>query len=154
MIIILEGPDGSGKSMLAQKLAQQTGYMLMHRSQPKSEEDKARMMDEYKQVIKSGKNVIFDRCWYSEMVYGPVMRDTSVISHTQMFELERMMMRNGAIVIHCTGPLTTLWRRCLTRGEDYIVDKETYEHIYYSYYDLLHTVPHLVPVVTYEYQGL
>lgn len=154
MIIILEGPDGSGKTTLANKLAQQTGYTLLHRSQPKTEEDKKRMMDEYMQVIKSGKSCIFDRCWYSEMVYGPVMRDASVISYPQMFELERRLLKNGAIIIHCTGPLTTLWRRCQTRGEDYIVDKKTFDQIYYGYYDLLHTVPHLVPVVTYEYQGL
>lgn len=154
MIIILEGPDGAGKTMLAEKIRRQTGYNLVHRVQPKSEEDKTRMMDEYEQVIKSGKNCILDRCWYSEMVYGPVMRDASVITYPQMYQLEKHLASVGAIIIHCTAALNTLWKRCLSRGEDYIVDRGTYEKIYYGYYELMYEVPHIIPVVTYEYQGM
>ena len=154
MIIIIEGPDGAGKTTLANKIKDQTGYLLMHRSQPKTEEDKKRMMDEYMQVIKSGKNCVFDRSWYSEMVYGPVMRDASVITYPQMYELERMLARNGALIIHCTGPEIALWKRCLKRGEDYITDRETFSKIYTGFDELMHDVPHIVPVLTYEYKDM
>lgn len=154
MFIIIEGPDGAGKTMLANKLRDQTGYMLLHRSQPKTEEEKAKMMDEYLQVIKSGKNCIFDRAWYSEMVYGPVMRDASVIDYPQMYALEKSLAKCGAIVIHCTAPANTLWKRCTTRGEDYIVDAVTFKKIYDGYQALMYEVPHLVPVVTYEYKDM
>ena len=154
MIIILEGPDGAGKTTLANKLRQQTGFMILHRSQPKTEEDKRRMMDEYVQVLKSGKSCILDRCCYSEMVYGPVMRDDSVISYPQMYVLEQILAKHGGLVIHCTGSLQDLWKRCTTRGEDYIVDKETFTKIYNGYNVLMSQVPHLIPVVTYEYKGL
>lgn len=154
MIIILEGPDGSGKSTLASKLQAQTGYMLLHRSQPKSEEEKVKMMDEYLHVIKSGKNCIFDRAWYSEMVYGPVMRDASVIDYPQMYALEKALAKCGAIVVYCTAPTNVLWKRCTTRGEDYIVDANTFKQICDGYQSLMYEVPHLVPVVTYEYKDL
>lgn len=154
MIIILEGPDGSGKTTLANKLQKQTGYMLLHRSQPKTEEEKARMMDEYMQVIKAGKNCIMDRCWYSEMVYGPVMRDASVIGYPQMYALEKQLARVGGLVIYCTGSLQTLWKRCLARGEDYVVDKDTYTNIYLGYQTIMEDVPHLIPVVSYEYKDM
>lgn len=154
MIFILEGPDGAGKTMLANKLQEQTGYMLLHRSQPKTEEDKKRMMDEYMQVLKSGKNCIMDRCWYSEMVYGPVMRDASVISYPQMYALEKQLAQVGGLIIYCTGSLKTLWKRCQSRGEDYIVDAVKYAEIYRGYEDLMKSVPHLAPVVTYEYTGM
>lgn len=154
MIIIIEGPDGAGKSTLASKIKEQTGYMLMHRSQPKTEEDKKRMMDEYVQVIKAGKNCIFDRCWYSEMVYGPVMRDVSIISYPQMYELERLLAKNGALIIHCTAPEQTLWKRCLRRGEDYITERETFSKICNGFDALMYDVPHYVPVLTYEYKDL
>lgn len=154
MIIIIEGPDGSGKSTLAEQLHRQTGYTVLHRTQPKTEEDKQRMMEEYIQVIRAGKNVIMDRSWYSEMVYGPVMRDTSIISYLQMYELERMVAKNGAIVIHCTAPETTLWKRCLRRGEDYITKRDTFHEICVGFRDLMHNVPHLIPVVTYEYEDV
>lgn len=154
MIIILEGPDGSGKSTLAEQLHRQTGYQLLHRTQPKTEEDKKRMMEEYIQVIRSGKNVIMDRCWYSEMVYGPVMRDASVITYPQMYELEKLAAKNGAIVIHCTAPESTLWKRCLRRGEEYITKRETFHELFASYNQLMYEVPHLIPVVTYEYEDM
>lgn len=154
MIIIIEGPDGSGKSTLAELLHRQTGYTVLHRTQPKTEEDKQRMMEEYIQVIRAGKNVIMDRSWYSEMVYGPVMRNASVISYLQMYELERMAAKNGAIVIHCTAPETALWKRCLRRGEDYITKRETFHEICVGFRDLMHSVPHLIPVVTYEYEDV
>ena len=154
MIIILEGPDGSGKSTLAEQLHRQTGYQLLHRTQPKNEEDKKRMMDEYIQVMKAGKNVIMDRAWYSEMVYGPVMRDTSVITFPQMYELERLAAKNGAIVIYCTAPEATLWKRCMRRGEDYITNRDTFHAICTGFRELMNGVPHMIPVVTYEYEDM
>ena len=40
MIIIIEGPDGSGKTTLANQLSKQAGYKVIHRVQPKTEEEK------------------------------------------------------------------------------------------------------------------
>lgn len=153
MIVILEGVDGSGKTTLANQLSKQTKYPIVHRSNPKSEEDKKRMMGEYIQLIKSNKNVIFDRCWYSEMAYGPVMRDKSYIDFPQMYELERMLAKNGAMIVHCTGPASVLWKRCQTRGEDYVVCREDFNAIYNRFEDIF-AVPHYVPVVRYEYQDV
>lgn len=154
MIFILEGPDGSGKSTLADKIAKQSGYTLLHRTQPKSDEDKKHMMDEYLDVINSGKNCIFDRSWYSEMVYGPVMRDASVITYPQMYELERKLAKRGAVIIYCTAPEQVLWKRCTSRGEDYITKYEAFQQICDGFAQLMLQVPHLIPVVTYEYTGL
>lgn len=154
MIIIIEGPDGAGKTMLANKLADQTGYALIHRTQPKNDEDKKRMMDEYLDVINSGKNCIFDRSWYSEMVYGPIMRDASVITYPQMYELELKLAKRGALIIYCTASKSALWKRCTSRGEDYITTFETFENICDGFEQLMLHVPHVVPVVTYEYSGL
>lgn len=154
MIIIIEGPDGSGKSTLAEQLHRQTGYTVLHRTQPKTEEDKQRMMEEYIQVIRAGKNVIMDRSWYSEMVYGPIMRGASVITYPQMYDLEKLVAKNGAIVIHCTAPEATLWKRCLKRGEDYVTKREAFHEICLGFNQLMHDVPHLIPVVTYEYEDV
>ena len=154
MIIIIEGPDGSGKTTLANKLAKRTGYMLLHRSQPKSEEEKKKMMAEYLQVIDSGENVIMDRCWYSEMVYGPVMRDASVISYPEMYELEkRICKKGGGIIIYCTDRPDVLWNRCQERGEDYITTLSTHVDICEGFEKLM-DVPHHIPVVRYGYEDL
>lgn len=151
MIIIVEGPDGGGKSTLAQTISRQTGYTIEHRSKPQTEEEKALMMGEYVQLAKSGRNVILDRCWYSEMVYGKVMRDQSYIDYPQMYELERLLAKNGALIIYCTGPKAALWKRCTSRGEDYITCRDDFTAICEEY-DKLMEVPHYIPVVKYEYK--
>lgn len=153
MIFIIEGPDGSGKSTLAEKLSKQTGYPVVHRSQPKTEEEKKRMMGQYLAAIDNGKSIIFDRCWYSEMVYGPVMRDASVISYPEMYLLEEKLAKNGAIIIYCTDKPKTLWRRATKRGEDYVTDYDTFERICTGF-DVLMSVPHIIPVVKYDYKDL
>lgn len=151
MIIILEGPDGSGKTTLAQQLSRQTGYPIIHRSQPKTEEEKKNMMGEYLQTIRSNKNAIFDRCWYSEMAYGPVMRDKTVITYPEMYSLERMLAKSGALIVYCTGSEPTLWMRCTKRGEDYITSRDKFKAIYSNYEEIMNA-PHYVPVVRYEYK--
>lgn len=149
MIIIIEGPDGSGKTTLANQLSRQTGYKIIHRTRPKTEEEKAIMMDEYLGIIRSRENIIFDRSWYSEMVYGPVMRDASVISYSQMYDLERRLMKVGAMIIYCTDAKPVLWARCQERGEDYILDRTTFDSICDGF-DALFASPHLIPVMTYK----
>ena len=153
MIIIIEGPDGSGKTTLANKIKDQTGYILLHRSH-ETDAGAASLFEEYAQVIKAGKNCIMDRSWYSEMVYGPVMRDGSDISFHQMYELERLLAKNGALVIHCTAPEATLWKRCLKRGEDYVTTKDAFHKICNDFDALMYDVPHYVPVLTYEYKDM
>lgn len=153
MILIIEGPDGSGKTTLAEKLSKQTGYPIIHRTQPKTEEEKKLMMGEYLQTIRSGKNMIFDRCWYSEMAYGPVMRDSSVISYPEMYELEEHLAKYGAIIIYATGPKAALWQRCQKRGEDYITSRDDFNAICENF-DKIMRVPHHIPVVRYEYKDL
>lgn len=151
MIIILEGPDGSGKTTLAKQLSRQTGYPYEHRSKPENEEEKAKMMIEYLQMCKSRQNLIVDRCWYSEMVYGKVMRDQSYIDYTQMYELERMLAKGGAIIIYCTASKAALWMRATQRGEDYITSRDDFNAICEEYEKLM-SVPHYIPVVRYEYK--
>lgn len=153
MIIIIEGPDGSGKTTLASQIAKQTGYPVVHFSVPKTEEEKEQMVSMYKQAIKESKNIIFDRCWYSEMAYGPVMRKEHVISYPQMYELERMLAKRGSLIIYCTGSPEVLWRRATARGEDYVTDQQTFVEIFEAYEDIMN-VPHLVPVVKYGYTDL
>lgn len=151
MVIIIEGPDGAGKTMLAEKISRQTGWPIEHRSKPETPEEKELMMGEYVQLAKSSRNIILDRCWYSEMVYGKVMRDQTYIDYPQMYELERLLTSHGAIVVYCTGHKAALWKRATRRGEDYITSRDDFTAIC-DEYDKLMSCPHFIPVVKYEYK--
>lgn len=152
MLIILEGPEAAGKSTLAEQLHAQTGYPIIHSDKPKTEQDKLHMLMMYAGFIYADKNVILDRCWYSEMVYGNIMRDKSYVDLEQMYHLEKMILENcsGSILIHCTAPVEKLWHRCNVRGEDYVTDIKTLTRIKDGFEYLMHTTAHLIPVTKYE----
>jgi len=153
LVIILEGPDGGGKTTLANKLSIMTGYKIAHFSYPRTQDDIDRMYTMYVDALKSAGNVIFDRCWYSDMVYGPVMRDGATITYPQMFELERLAARRGAIVVYCTDSKTALWQRAMRRGEDYVTSKEKFDAICDGY-DVLFKSPHIVPIMKYTFESI
>lgn len=148
MIYILEGPDGGGKTTLAEKLSAMTRIKITHFSYPKDEEEKARMLIMYQDLLKSASNAIIDRCWYSDMAYGPVMRGAATITYPQMYELERMAANKGAMIIYCTDSKTALWTRATHRGEDYMTSREQFNQVCDNYEELFR-MPHLIPVVRY-----
>jgi thymidylate kinase len=153
MIIIIEGPDGSGKTTLAQKIALQAGYEYVHNIQPMYDGDDAYMAQMYADLIKSHSNLVLDRAWYSEMAYGPTMRDHSSISYPDMYWLEELVAKKGGMIIYCTDNVSTLWKRCQRRGEDYVVHKADFVDICEAFKEIM-SVPHLIPVVKYDYKDL
>lgn len=152
MVIVIDGPDGSGKTTLAKKLADITGYTYAHFSYPTSDWERKQMVDKYKEMIKRS-CVIFDRSWYSEMVYGPIMRGESCVSRVDMQDLELLLAKYGGIIIYCTDHPEVLWQRATSRGEDYIKDYETFLKVCAGFDDVL-GVQHLVPVFKYDYKDL
>jgi thymidylate kinase len=149
MFIIIVGPDGAGKTTLAKQLAKQTGFEIIKRNKPETEQEKKEMYENYCKIIMHKNNVIFDRFAYCEKVYGSLMRDESIISDEQLKYLESLLSMKGAIVIHCTDNIDNLWDRCTTRGERYITDKDTLDKIRKAYIKLF-SKQRLIPVVEYR----
>lgn len=121
MFFIIEGPDGAGKTTLVEQLKSQMPVATVLRFGVPKDADAQFLM--YADAIMQNANraIILDRAWYSELVYGPVMRDGSKLTVPHISALEAMVATNGGgMVIHCTAPIRTLWRRCSKRGEDYV----------------------------------
>ena len=150
MIYIIEGADGTGKTTLANYLSKATGFPIKHRSNPKNEEERKEMYNSYLEDIKSSKNVIWDRSFYSEIVYGPIMRDQSYIDKAQMLEFELLLAKSGAVIIFCDTCVDTSWDNMQERGESYITEYLVHEAIVEKYRELMIEEVHLLPVLEYE----
>lgn len=151
MFIFLDGPDGGGKTTLAKLISEMYGFPIHHFSYPKSEAEKKQMFEMYADFIHNHNNVIVDRCWYAEMIYGRIMREGSNITYSQMYELERLVIsQGGGMIVHCTDNMKNLWRRFKGRGDDYISqDFSLLSGLKKDYEYLMHKVPHLLPVFRY-----
>jgi thymidylate kinase len=152
MIYILEGNEGTGKTTLAEYLSKITGFEIKHRSNPKSEQERVEMYKSYYDDIMSSNNIIWDRAFYSEMVYGPIKRDQSYINVAQMHEFETMLAKKGALLIYCMAHAGTSFKRAERRGESYVTSYEEHKLINAEYEHLM-SMPHSIPIVKYEVKG-
>lgn len=149
MKIIIEGIDGSGKTTLAHTLAQSCNTKYIHHSNPKSPSEFNDMLKMYKQECSGKSSIIFDRAWYSEMAYGPVMRNTSAISWPDMYSLETDIAKTGGLIIYCTGDPHIMFEAAHMRGEDYMKEYQLFLRVHQNFEKIMHA-PHWIPVVTYK----
>lgn len=100
--IILEGCNGVGKTTLA-KMLLHYGYKLLHFDY----DPNLSIMEKYKKILATDykSNVVLDRSFISEMVYGVIMRGESRFSDSDFSTLLRMVKkRNGRVVLLDASP--------------------------------------------------
>ena len=149
MIIIIEGNDGTGKSTLAENLANSlTGYTIIHRTHltdtPKSE-----LAMIYRDLLLKHTNIIFDRAWYSEMAYGPVFRGESCISIEDMHKLEELLHALGGFVVYCHSE--NAYKRACERGEDYVQNYDQWVRVNMNYNEIFKNTEHKAVILEYGF---
>lgn len=154
MIIIVEGPDGAGKSTLIDKLLKSyPGSSYQHFSNPKTDEEAWNYWKVYAEAIEATdptKVTIFDRSWYSDVVYGPIFRNRLEMDPLHVKMLEALVQTHGGgHVIYCTAPVNVLWSRCQKRGEKYVLSKDKLAEVANSYVNVMATQCGL-PVVKFD----
>src|SRR5580765_4211415 len=125
MLIIIEGPDGVGKTTLAESLAKELAESgdeveLLHRGPPKSHP-----LDEYvlpllDYVPGLGRHVICDRWHWGEAVYPQVLDRTSLLDDPVFRYIEMFLRSRGALVVRPYASLELLTSRLLVRGDNLI----------------------------------
>jgi hypothetical protein len=122
-MIILEGPDGGGKSMLTPKIVRRwhgrppDNYDVQVTHSPGPLDNGL-----YEWAIKALKNAkpvcILDRFpYFSESVYGPVLRQRPCMSTAEFVALRERLLKIRPLVIYCRPPVTTLHVSRLVRDQ-------------------------------------
>lgn len=109
--IIVEGPDGTGKSTLIRHLiskysdilVEMNGYNHLHN--PPYFQDW--ISDTLRLEFVRGQVPIHNRFFYSELVYGPILRK-EVRMTNQFIAATQMSLRYNAFLVYCTLPYEDL----------------------------------------------
>lgn len=103
MIIILEGPDGGGKSTLAGKLVKDLNAKYYHSGGPKTKSEMDMVINELEIMAHSKSIIIVDRVpWISEMVYPYAFGRKPVLSVAEYLQHLKLPQK----IIYCkpSGP--------------------------------------------------
>ena len=113
MPIIIEGPDGAGKSTLAKSLADRLGMNIL-----KMTANGGQSVSEYLQKLACD-GVIIDRCWVSEQVYSDLFGREPRIGNDDAEALTKFCGRACIPIIVLLPPLHVVIGRLNERGDEY-----------------------------------
>ena len=136
-ITIFEGPDGSGKTTLAKRYAERMGACYRHHG-PCPQITEEHLLKIYVEMMLPAllgyQDVVLDRAWLSEQVYGLVIRSRDRVGIAGSRLLERLALRCEVAVVLCLPPLAAcqrVWSKRST-GED-LYSQELMTRAYRSY---------------------
>lgn len=163
-LIIVEGPDGAGKTTLIEKITErmvtrgQKPHVRNHGSYPgEANVFRHYAMDVLDALIPdSAIDVIMDRSWISEPIYGLAMRGgANRIAPYQRKTLEDLAVLAGGVVIVCLPSLDVCreaWRARL--DTEYVKREEQYRCVYDGYALALSMRPWPMDTIAYDRTNL
>lgn len=142
--LVLEGCDGVGKTTLARRLSGDHGFTVVHSPRTPDHLDLA---GRYRAILAQEGRLLFDRCFLSELVYGPLNRGRSRITWSEAIDLAETVIARDGLLVHLTAPPTVVHQRLLTRdGEAVSLDEVT--ALITAYRRVFDTLADYAPVLT------
>lgn len=142
-IIVLEGPDGAGKSTLARRLIEHDALLsrprhMLHRGPIRSDAltEYLRPLDEviYDATYGIDSVFIFDRWHVGELIYGPILRGRSKLTDVQAMYIEMVLQSLGCRFLHVSQPIHALEARWDVDPDD-LVKKDQLREIANKYWE-------------------
>lgn len=128
-MIVVEGPDGAGKTTLIQTLRQKTGLDVAPRVVSK---DAEAMVDLKKwtedNVARGFQPTIFDRHrLISEPIYGPILRpklEPGFSDLSWFYTMMRKFYKLEPVIIYCLPPLRQVWKNVQNDPDNKVVAQQ------------------------------
>lgn len=141
MIIIIEGPDGAGKTTLAHKLATCLNLKYHHEGPPPVD---IPPLDHYLGVLEKYRHcsVVIDRFALGERVYGPALRGGDRLGQDGFDAVSRRCLELNAHQIICLPPVDACLQAWMFSGKPELFDKhaqffEAYARFAYFAFNLV-----------------
>jgi hypothetical protein len=129
--ILLEGPDGGGKTTLARHLAARFGLLSHKNGAPSPGEDLAAT---YRAQLTP--DTVIDRAWPSEVIYAPLLGRVPLVSAEQSAEMFGELRKRGGRVVICLPPLFACEAAWKGRAGELFTDRAVLEAAWKSYFEL------------------
>lgn len=118
MFIIIEGADKTGKTTLSNAIVEKFGSKYVHFGKPKKYP--ATEYAEY--ALATNGNLVLDRYYLGELVYGPLLRGKCGITPLEFATLERILRLKQAILIQTTTDAALANKRLAVSTQEEAVD--------------------------------
>lgn len=144
MIVILEGPDGCGKTTLAMNLASRytkadasgnsiDPVMIHHEGPPHAG---VNLLERYGSLLEQarGKKVVFDRLALGETIYGPILRGEDRLGEMGMRLMNRLISATQAIHVLVIVPFDIAFANWKVNHKNELFHKEEiFRRVYTEY---------------------
>jgi hypothetical protein len=143
-VVVFEGCDGTGKSTLATLLGERRGYTIIRSGRLADGDDLA---GRYRTVLDQPGNLVLDRSFITELVYGPLRTGQSRLDPDQAAQLAFALADRGGVLMHLTAhPKALAWR--LRARDGHAPPLDWLRSVVRSYRDVLAALDGAVPIVT------
>lgn len=146
-MLILEGIDGVGKTTVVDCL-EKLGMKKYHFDYDEKNTD---LVSKYLRVINQDtKNIVLDRSFISEMVYGPVIRSHCKLSIEEYKQLLKAYKKIGAKIIYLTAPKEILIERRKDDSTDSKILEKYYDELKQQYDKIMALTNKYIEVLKYD----
>lgn len=147
MIVILEGPDGSGKTTLAKWLQHRYDLVYHHEGPPPAG---VSVIDHYLELLETARDfdVVFDRMALGERVYGPILRGEDRLGLHGWLTFSEHVRAVKARQLVCLPSPAACYQNWKTRKGELFADELKFFQSYaaFAYFAQAYSIP------TWDYQ--